>query len=331
MIGVMSEVINTDLDRLAKSEFSRISLGLKPSGLIHIGTALTFLNGAIALTGNRDATLDATVMDLDFDFQRGSDFVSFQVTPDAQACHNLMKEHTEMETREALGEIARYFGVSPGRINVGQFSDVTYVPQFQDYMRGLFGTLEGRRLLGRTIKSGNNKSTSFLAPICSSCGHSSTHPPTLRQADKETILETRCYNTGCDVEKYSVNLTDPARVNIFYLVDPIRDLIPNSNGIPADVHIFGGDYGSMYGTDGTPKAVRVLRLMEGLSETPPSIYVGPVIVYNGSKVGKSLSNGFTVNSIRQRYSNWVERLHDLLKLHPTAPVIDLKDNPRIFS
>src|SRR3989344_6230568 len=102
----MSEVINTDLDRLAKSEFSRISLGLKPSGLIHLGTALTFLNGVIALTGNRNATLDAAVMDLDFDFQRGADFISFQVNPDAQSCHSLMKEHTEMEARETLAEIA---------------------------------------------------------------------------------------------------------------------------------------------------------------------------------------------------------------------------------
>ena len=326
----MDQVLQADLGKLTASEFRRISIGLKPSGLIHLGTAMTFLHGMIGLQKNRDATLDVAVMDLDFDFQRGPDFVSFQAAPDTQACHVLMKEHTEMETVVALNEMASYFGVNPQRIKVGQFSQITYDPRFQEYLDMLFGTLEGRRLLGRTVNGGKYKTSSFLAPICNSCGHSSTHPPKLRQKDTKIVLETKCYNDGCEVEKYSVSLTEPGKVNLFYLVDPIRDLIPNLEGASADVHIFGGDYISPYGIDGTPKANRVFRLMEGLSSNAPLIYVGPVLTYGGSKVGKSLQNVFTVESMRAKHPNWVERLHDLLNDHPTAPVIELKHQKKYF-
>jgi len=66
----MGKIIQTDLAELTSRQYQRISLGLKPSGELHLGTAATFMNGMLALEASPDSTLDVTVMDLDVDQQR---------------------------------------------------------------------------------------------------------------------------------------------------------------------------------------------------------------------------------------------------------------------
>lgn len=326
----MSRVITTDLAELAKGEFQRVSLGLKPSGLMHLGTAMTFLHGMIALSNNPYASLNVTVMDLDFDYQRGRDFMSYQGKTDPNGCHEFMKEHTVEEARQTLGEMARYLGVSLDQINVSLFGDITEHPQFQKYLADLFGNESGRRLLKEIVVGGSGKSTSLLAPICGSCLHSSTVPPKYEESDGTLELRTKCFNEECDVEKYTVGLTSPRKVNIFYLVDPIRDLIQDDSGRVVDVHLFGGDYGLQYGENETPKAKRVLKLMTALTEQAPLIYVGPILTFNGTKLGKSSQNGFTVTSLRESYGNWVERLYSMLTENSEERALNMSTMGKYF-
>src|SRR3989338_4408612 len=215
----MSRVITTDLAELANGEFQRASLGLKPSGLIHLGTAMTLLHGMIALSNNPNASLDVTVMDLDFDLQRGRDFMSYQGKTDPDGCHGFMRHHTLGEAQQALTEMTRYFGIPSDKIKVSFFGDITEQPQFQKYLVDIFGSEYGRRVLKEIVVGGNGKSTSLLAPICGSCSHSSTVPPKYKDSDGTLNLKTTCFNDECAVKEYQVRLTEPRKVNIFYLVD----------------------------------------------------------------------------------------------------------------
>ena len=326
----MKNVMETNLEQLAEGQYKRISLGLKPSGLIHLGTAMTFLHGILVLKNNPEAILDVAVMDLDFDFQKGRNFLSYQKTPDIAGCHILMKEHTMQETINVLSGMANHFGIGALRFNVSYFGEVTENAIFQKHLAHLFTTDEGNRILKQTISKGTGtRPQSLLSPICESCYHSSTGKPRIDKAN--TTLTTICYNEKCDVEKYSVGLTEPRRINIFYLVDPIRDLIPNENGANADLHIFGGDYSNPYGADDTSKAERVFGLLSAISENHPSIYVGPSIVFNGVKIGKSKRNGFDMGTLTKKFSNWPDRIHDLLKDNSTEKVLELNALEHYFS
>ncbi len=330
----MSKVIEQDPKQLMGAKYERVSLGLKPSGPIHLGTALTFMNGMIALESNKSTTLDVMIMDLDHDFQRGKAYHSFFTLPDSKGCHRLMKQHTAQETRETIEEMASYFGVDSSRINIANFSDTVSHPQFQAYMRYLFLSTEGRTILKSTVMDDRKGPTGkLIAPNCEECGYSATKPPKISMEDGTAT--TNCLNDRCDVDQYSVSIFKPGAVNLFYLVDPIRDLVPNNQGKTVDLHVFGGDYGLPWGkpvpeTGREPsKAERVLALMAHLSTETPDIYVGPILLSDGMKIGKSLQNGQTMQSIRANVPNWVSELYSLVVNNP-GKIIDLHKAPNAF-
>lgn len=327
----MSKIIQTDLDALTKEGFQRISLGVKPSGSIHLGTSLTFLNGILALQVTPNSTLDTTIMDLDFDFQRGLDFPSLYKKQDDDSCHTYLKDHVAEEASVTLREMARHFNVNPSRIKIAQFSGITQKLNFQKHLGYLFGTEEGKQLLRKTVVAGKNKTDGLVSPICESCYHSSTHAPYHHKTQENKItLVTKCYNPDCFVEKYEVGLTEPGKVNLFYLIDPIRDLTLSRENKQVDIHIFGGDYGAPYGGEDLPKSHRVFGLMQGLSNSPPTVYVGPMLTNYGVKIGKSQRNGFAIADTKKKFPNWIDRLHSLLTENKNEKVIDLA-NGNYFS
>ena len=154
-------------------------------------------------------------------------------------------------------------------------------------------------------------------------------PPVITTNETEVNLRSTCYNELCDVNRFMVNLTDPKKVNLFYLLDPIRDLIPNGFGQVTDLHMFGGDYGNPYGESKTCKADRVMGLMNAISDIPPDVYVGPLLRFNGTKLGKSQGGSYEITKMRTQFPDWVERLYDLLKKNPDR-VIEMDKNEMYF-
>ncbi len=323
----MKTAVRANLDSLAEAGFEKISLGLKPSGTLHLGNAITFVQAVLSMQNNPASTLDVQVMDLDFDLQRGhghgGDYVAFYNKRDWMGCHDLVKYHTQEHTAEAFGEIADYLGIERSRINVSQFSDMTGDSRFQDMLSYLFGTQSGTELLRRSLLSKGARPESMLSPICDDCSHSSTRRPNLQVTEKGIELQTACYNTACAVDEYSVLLKDHASTNLFYLVDPIRDLVPDANGKTTDVHLFGGDYAAPYGTSKKIKADRVAELMGGLSDNVPTVYIGPIVVFDGEKIGKSREPIYTLPWMKETYPNWVERMHAMLTENPTSTHLEL--------
>jgi hypothetical protein len=324
----MVKVIKTNLDDLSKGEFHRISLGLKPSGEMHFGTLMTFLQGMVALSKNPDTSLDVAVMDLDFDFQRGKDYVSFMYSHDSMKCHGFMKEHTMREAEDALAEMSRFFGVNNTRIRTRYFSETTLDPTYQKFMEYLFLQEEGMQLLKKSVTPlHTTKTRQLISPICDECGHSSSKLPTIyvdNSIMSRGTVKGKCFNERCDVGEYFTHINQSGRINFFYLVDPVRDLIPDGDGHITDLHIFGGDYALPWGGgDRASKAERVLRLMEGLSPIAPSTYVGPILMDGEEKVSKSTKNGYTLSSLRERVPNWVQRFYSVLVNNPQSQILDV--------
>lgn len=298
--------IISNLDDLLERKYERISLGLDPSGPIHLGTALVFLQAFLAMQKNPETELNISITDLGCNRQRGKSFISYLNQKDPSGCHELMKEHTKEETENLVSELSSYFGIE-SKVNLSYFSDLTEKKELQKIFLDLFSTEKGREKIRRTVLTGSDRSSTLLSPICI-CGYSSNKPPKFNG----TELRTRCYNEKCGVDYYGVDLRNLKSVNISYLLDTIRDLIPPK----ANLHIFGGDYGENYGEDKLPKAERILNLLSSLSENPPRIYVGPLVEYNGEKIGKSKRNGLSVESLRNKYPDWIERMHHLLRENP---------------
>ncbi len=318
----MARIITRDLEQITGGQYDKFMLGIKPSGPLHLGTTLVLLHGIMALSSS-EATLDATVMTHDFDFQRGKDFVSFEGLPDPFGCHDLMKEHTYDEISQVVDEMCDFFSVSRERVNVRNFGDYTELQEFQEIITHLIGNQRGRRVLRQTIGPSRQRARYFVSPICS-CMHSSTDPPSIVHGDN-IILRTDCHNHKCHVDEFQVGLTEPRKVNFFYLLDPVRDLLSEGEGI----HIYGGDYGLKYGVDGRSKALRVLQLFEELSGNAPDVYVGPLLNHYGRKLGKSKSNAYTIANLRQNNEEWVRGLFGLV-VENTQEIIDYDILERYF-
>ncbi|MBI4143246.1 hypothetical protein HY487_00010 [Candidatus Woesearchaeota archaeon] len=327
----MANIVQADLIELTNSEHRRISIGLKPSGLIHLGTAVTLLHGMLVLKNNPGATLDVTVMDLELVMRAGTNFVPYQVRKDTYGCHDLMRAHTRQEAVEVLTETADYLDIDSSRVRISMFSKMTEHSAFQNLLMQLFEHGKRRTMMKRILRDERGSTGDLVAPICDTCQYSSTNGHKLVDGENGVYLAAWCKNPECPTDTYEVKLTQPRRVNIFYLIDPIRDLVPNDDGRIVDLHIFGGDYGLPYGVGRTPRAHRVQRLMSLLSENPPDIYIGPILMFEGKKLGKSRQNNFSIAAMKGSFPNWIERVHQLLMDNPTEKVLDLSQKNQYFS
>ena len=318
----MGALIASDLEELSRREYRRLNMGIAPSGKLHLGSVMTAMAGLLYLQGKPGTHMEICVMDLDFDAQRGNVFLPFTHKPDPEGCHPLIRDHTRAELTHFVDSVTEALGIQRKYVSVGIFSEMVMKPIYLEAVMHLFKDKLRRKLVREIImdERGNVHKVP-LSPICPECNYSSAE---FSKIDFEaTKLTTTCNNRSCNSydQKYSVLVTDTQRYSMHYLVDPVRDVF-NGDGVePADVHIFGGDYmESGYGVRGTPKAVRVQRLIRELmpkdnprfSTNSPDIYVGPMITIGGAKMGKSTKNGFQFEELQTR-ENWVERLMDLVR------------------
>ncbi|UCC91909.1 MAG: hypothetical protein JSV39_01415 [Candidatus Aenigmatarchaeota archaeon] len=177
----------------------------------------------------------------------------------------------------------------------------------------------------------SQKASTLISPICE-CGHSSVKPPRMVAEKNGYLLRAECYNDYCDVKRYELNLTDPRRLNIHYMVATVRDLCKKGETEKADIHVFGGDYMlRSYKKGEEPKIVKVTKFLDGISNDPPKVYVGPLLLYNKKRIRKSIESCFTLDCIEQKRPDWAEGLHRMLEDHLEDFVIDMSGMDKYFS
>ncbi len=291
-------MIIDSIDDLTNS-YGYVSMGIKPSGKLHLGTAMTVLSSIAAVKPG--GTVDIRIMDLDFDHQRGPVFTPFFWRADEDGCHDYMKQHALEEVRDLSHVLSASAGIS-ANIKVDYFSAITWDTAFMVLMSDLFLEPPGRMLLSRNIShSGSGKPGHYLSPMCPCCNTSTSTPGTLNSVGELTV---GCLSKTCSVVTYMESMFTPERVSFFYLVDPVRDVLSG-----ADIHVFGGDYGVPYGKSGVSKAMRVAGLIADFAGKSPDIYVGPLVQVDGEKMAKSSSSGFLIEDVNRAYPDWVERLN----------------------
>jgi lysyl-tRNA synthetase class I len=303
----MGEIIRFDYKEFQDRDYSILSMGIKPSGNLHLGSVVALTNGFLYLKDNPDSKLNIGVMDLDFDVRRGDDFLSFYNSPDKWNCHRYAKEHTKSEIEEVSRTGSECLGLDSKRINIRYFSDMLN----DEGLMKMFVRIAMDRDLCRGVKkaiadrSGRSYKVPF-SPICPECGRSNSNFAVVSR-ENET-LKGKCSNSGCEVEDYEVSLKDKGSYNIHYLIDPIRDV---SRSFKADVHIFGGDYDTPWGEKKISRTERVMNVMGLFSRKTPDIYLGPVFTVNGKKMSKTLDNTIDFASL-ENPKDLILRLADMI-------------------
>ena len=285
------------------SDIQKVSMGIKPSGKLHLGTAVTIYN-AVRAAKRSNAQLDIQIMDLDFDQQRGTFFLPYKYYSDKDSCHESMRAHVEEEISVVLEEITGFLGakIFP---SVSYFSEASLTPQFFDMLMCLYKRGELKPLHANKVQS----SSSLFAPVCT-CNRSNTSAPKIDLDSRK--LSTKCFFEQCDVEKYDVALDEKGRVNFHYLLDPLRDCVPDLHGRRADIHVFGGDYAQKYGHSRATKVERISQVARSAGHSM-QFFVGPIVVADNCKVGKSMGEKLTCEVLRQNHGlSWIERLDYIL-------------------
>lgn len=328
----MSYVIANNTSFIRENEFNRVSLGFRPSGYtgdLHTGSIIPLILGTIALDEQDQGYLDIRVMDLDFNRHEGDEnsvFESLLRKADQQNCHTFMKEHTMESIQTSFQILADVLGIRIPKTMYSFFSETIQEQNFGQMMLYLFTTERGKAILNSSVNAQEGTPVNLLvSPICE-CGYSSTKLPKI---SKDGQIYAKCYQKDCPVDSYETHIAIPGAVNINHLVDPIRDLIPDENGITADLHIFGGDYFIKFGQTKVPKAYRVLELMRGVHfsldmASPPVFYVGPMATFGGVKIGKSKKNAWPFYRSMETSTEWLENIYSqILNNHVKDNTIEL--------
>ncbi len=289
----MGEIIKFDFKEFRNRDYTALSMGIKPSGDLHLGSIATLMSGFLYLKEHPNSTLNIGVMDLDFDIRRGDDFLSFYHSPDKWSCHGYAKEHTKSEIEEVSAKSSEFLGLNAERMKITYFSDMLS----DEGLMEMFVRIAMDRDLCRGVKkaiadrSGRSYKVPF-SPICPECGHSNSNFAIVGR-ENET-LKGKCSNSGCEVGDYEVDLKGKGSYNIHYLIDPVRDV---SKSFKSDTHIFGGDYDTPWGERKIPRSERVMNVMGLFSRKTPDIYLGPVFTANGEKMSKTLNNTIAFASL----------------------------------
>lgn len=311
----MGEIIAHYMPIFLRGDYGRISLGFKPSGRLHIGSVVTLMHAFEYARVNPGAKIEVQVMDLDYDFQRGNNFHSFYTAPDREDPSRLAKEVTKQEIEGLTGLLTEVFGLSENPAQVTYFSDALQRPILLEQMVHIMMDRDLNKAVKREMQDSRpNPKTAPFSGICPGCNHSNTEFPTIDR--QRRILQANCRNESCDISQYYAYMDNVGEWNVFYLIDPIRDVFQDGIINRADVHLFGGDYARPYGANKTMLAQRVMNIMDIFSTmygtTSPDIFIGPMVTWFGVKMGKCQKRVIKFSDVIDPRS-YLLRLHDFVE------------------
>ena len=286
-------IISNDLGSVLREPVKSVSVGIRPSGNLHIGNLVTMtLAGLAAAKANAEVHL--TICDIDMPNPKpGEKRTSAMYFKYQKVGDTTRSELAASQVHEYTSALANQLGI-PVRIDF--LSDIQ---KAANYRQGLSQLLEKREDLVEMFTGMRNPRDLAVPvyPVCGSCNHT----PIERALNiaKET-LKTRCRNSECD--KYNqtraVNLFNPEEeLGVHYYIDPIRDVMFKPR---ADLHVFGGDYLKLHGN--MSKVEKVCKITELTGEQPPNYLLGPLLVGPGrEKISKSEGSRLTLQQLSSAY------------------------------
>jgi lysyl-tRNA synthetase class I len=285
--------ITSDFEQLKKwePEGSKVAVGFRPSGALHVGNLLT-IGYAAAIADWMKLDLDLMCCDTDWSahihshhFPENNRVMKLFYMRDCPCGeHENVAEHRAEELRPFLNGLEEQFGIS---IDVKYTTDLKGDEAYTDALREVLNNLKefdevfGGGFLRRYI--------SPVVNVCPSCGLSHAKGASYSRTTDHLVFP--CRNMECTNSFASSSLEGD--IGVYYLVDPVRD--PSRD---VAVHVFGGDYRVAEKERATPKVQKVAEITEMATGETPAYFLAPLISdQNGKPLSKSKNAGKTVEDI----------------------------------
>jgi lysyl-tRNA synthetase class I len=285
--------ITSDFSELEDQELdgSRVSVGFRPSGELHVGNLLT-LAYSVVVAERLDLELDLFCCDTDW-----SAHIHEQNRPDNNrvmklffqrdcGCdqHNNVAEHRMDEISEFLEGL---------REASNQDFDARYLTELagdSGYVSALENLLDSMDEFDEIFGGGfRRRYRSPVVTVCDECGFSHAKGSSYSSETRELV--SPCRNIECSKGFMRGKLD--GKIGVYYLVDPVRD--PSRD---VAVHVFGGDYRDAKKEQKTSKVEKVAKITELATGETPAYFLGPMISNeDGKPLSKSKNTGKTVSEI----------------------------------
>lgn len=285
--------ITSDFEQLKKwePEGSRVAVGFRPSGELHVGNLLT-IGYAAAIADWLKKDLDLMCCDTDW-----SAHIHEHHMPEnnrvmklffKRSCpcgeHETMAEHRAEEIQPFLKGLSQQLGITT---DVSYLSDLQGDEEYVDALRTVLNNMdEFDEIFGGGFR---RRYISPVTAVCDECGYSHSKGASYSKGTDELV--TPCHNREC----MNGFVDEPLRgeVGVYYLVDPVRD--PSRDVV---VHVFGGDYRTAEKEQVTPKVEKVAKITELATGETPAYFLAPMISdEEGRPLSKSEGTGRTVSEI----------------------------------
>lgn len=284
--------ITSSFEELREFEASgtRLSVGFRPSGELHVGNLLTLAYSSV-IASKLGLELDLFCCDTDWSAHihenhrpENSDVMKlfFERECDCEN-HSNIAEHRVDEIRPFLDGLENYTGEE---VEAGFLSEL----DSEGYREALKQVLENMEGFDEIFGGGfRRRYRSPIVNVCDNCGFS--HAKGAPYSSKSGELVSSCRNKRCR-KGFSRGQLDE-KIGVYYLVDPVRD--PSRD---AAVHVFGGDYRDAAKEQKTPKITKVAKITELATGETPSYFLAPMIAdEEGKPLSKSKGTGLTVSEI----------------------------------
>ena len=291
-------------------EGSKVSVGFRPSGELHIGNLLT-LAYATVVAEKLGLELDLFCCDTDWsahihgdhlpenndlmklffnrececstkDSQKRS--LSEKSSDEVFVEHSNVAEHHVDELRPFLKGLEN----ASGKEVEAKF--LTDLQRENEYTEALGEILENMDEFNEIFGGGfRRRYRSPVATLCRNCGFSHAKGSAYSPETGEVV--SSCRNPECSEGFMSGKIT--GEIGVYYLLDPVRD--PSRD---VAVHVFGGDYRDAKKEQKTSKVTKVAKITELATDETPAYFLGPMISdEDGKPLSKSAGTGKTVSDI----------------------------------
>ncbi|WP_414837435.1 hypothetical protein ACK3SF_04140 [Candidatus Nanosalina sp. VS9-1] len=285
--------ITSDFSDLEASSLdgSRVAVGFRPSGELHVGNLLTLAYSA-AISEKLGLELDLMCCDTDWsahiheDNRTGNNRVMKLFFMRDCPCneHENIAEHRVDEIRPFLRGLSKELDIE---VDPGFLSDLEGDEEYVEALRNVLNDMESfDEVFGGGFR---RRYRSPVVTVCESCGFS--HAKGSAYSRESDELVSACRNDECSAGFMSGGLD--GKIGVYYLVDPVRD--PSRD---VAVHVFGGDYRDAKKEQKTSKVEKVAKITDLANNEAPYYFLAPMISNDeGKPLSKSKNTGKTVSEI----------------------------------
>ena len=305
------------------SDGSRVAVGFRPSGELHVGNLLSIVYAAV-IAEELGLELDLMCCDTDWSAPvhehnrpENNDVMRLFYNRDCSCdSHRDLPEHRIDEIQPFLDGLRNSMEQN---FEVGRLTEIT---GDQEYIKALEKILENIEEFDSFFGGGfRRRYRSPVVTYCENCGFS--HAKGCDYSCETGELVASCRNRECSQGFMHGGLEE--EIGVYYLVDPVRD--PSRD---VAVHVFGGDYRDAKKGQKTSKIEKVAKITELATGETPTYFLGPMISdEDGKPLSKSKGTGKTVSEIDnleefgekmfEKVSGWIE---DERKYIPEQELID---------